>query len=78
MKLAKSSGKVNARRIVALKYLQSQLKDKFKQPKGTFLHLDRITLSEDDATRIKKEIATLQSRIVSEDVARSTRTKKKK
>lgn len=55
-------GGVNNRRASALKRLENQLKLGVKQPKKTDLTMDMIPLSEDDKTRIKKEIETLKSR----------------
>jgi len=83
MKLANSNGRQNERRINVLNRLKSQLKTNSKTEKGDILRkatvgLDQIPLTEQDVKRIEKEIKVLESRIVAPEVARATRTKRKK
>lgn len=64
---------LNNRRIMALKNLEECLKLDHKNTKT-----GAVPLTPEDKTRIQKEINILQSRIVSDEVAKATRHKKKK
>lgn len=66
MKLSNSPGNKNARRIRVLERLRVQLKRGVKYD----------ILKDGDVKRIEKEIKTLEGRIVTPEVARSTRTKR--
>jgi hypothetical protein len=63
----------NNKRISALQRLENQLKSGVKPEKGYSL---TIPLTEGDVKRINKEISVLKSRVVSNEVAMATRTKK--
>jgi len=69
-------GAKNNRRKSALKRLIDQMTIGLKQPVGTVLTMDKVNIDENDKVRIRKEIAVLESRIVSDEVAASKRTKK--
>jgi hypothetical protein len=71
----------NNKRISALSRLENQLKTGVKTAKNTHVLTAATTgndveLTESDVIRIKKEISVLKSRIVSDEVALSLRTKK--
>jgi phage FluMu protein gp41 len=77
MKPANQNGRVNSRRIKALERLNNQLKLGTKPINSTFTNETVYKeLDESDIKRIQKEISILESKIVTEDVARRTRTKK--
>lgn len=81
MKLSQSSGQVNIRRKDALERLKSQLKLGTKTEKGTIITLattglNQIPLEEKDIKRIEVEISVLESKVISQESARATQTKK--
>ena len=51
------------RRLQSLNRLEKTLELGLKQPKGTYLALEKIELSKEDIHRIEKEISVLKSRI---------------
>jgi hypothetical protein len=64
---------LNSRRVVALKNLQETLHLQHKNTKN-----GAVELTDADKKRIQKEIDILQSKIVSNEVAQSTRHKRQK
>lgn len=78
MKLANSNGRQNERRINVLNRLKTQLKSGSKTGKKSVTGLDLLPLTEQDVKRIEKEIKVLETRIVAPEIARATRTKRKK
>lgn len=70
MKLSNSSGQVNRRRKNALLRLQQQLVNGVSHKTGEI-----VALTEYEVAHINKEIANLQTKIVSDAAARSTKPK---
>ena len=75
MKGKNSPGATNERLIKVRHRLQAQLEAGTKPPKSSDAY-SMIELSDDDKNRIKAEITTISSRIVSVEVAFSSRSKK--
>lgn len=51
------------RRLNTIARLEAQLKLGLKQPKGTFMALDKTQLSVEDRNRINNELTTLKNRV---------------
>lgn len=58
-----SIGGVKNRRARTLQRLENQLESGVKQTKGNFMSMDKVDLTEQDITRINKEIAVLKTKI---------------
>ena len=76
MKLKNSGGQINSRRHGALERLEKQLKAGTKPTEGKPYPEWFVLLSDDDKTRIKSEINTLKSKVVTKEVAISYKPKK--
>jgi hypothetical protein len=82
MRTANFAGAKNTRRVNALHRLDAQLEKGTKPAKLEIEGMDiqvnslEVPLTDEDIVRIKKEIAILESRVLTDEAAAQTRTKK--